>query len=78
MAASSDLSTHRGWANVYKNIAIHLALLITTAGFGNIVSMGYNYWQSEGKTMFFQSDTASMQSIKAVTTETEHLAKKLK
>lgn len=77
-SVTSDLTKHRGWSNVYKNIAIHLALLVTTAGFGNIVSMGYNYWQSDRKTMFFQSDTASIQSIKAVTSEAEHIAKKSK
>lgn len=54
------LEKHRGWKNILANIMLHVGLLATTAGIGNLVAAGYAYYYQ--KSLFFtltNTDTAN-------------------
>lgn len=53
--ARKVLAKHRGWKNILANLMLHIALLLTTAGIGNIAAAGYAYYSSTPgqKSLFF-------------------------
>lgn len=51
-AARKELERHRGWKNVIANLLIHIGLLMTTAGVGNVVALGLAYSQGNQNLLF--------------------------
>ena len=64
--AKPTLDMYRGWKNFLANLALHVTLLITTAGIGNMAAVGYAYHQSNGNTaaiQFFKTEEDSTKLI---------------
>lgn len=74
--AKPVLEKHRGWKNILTNLALHMALFITTAGIGNVAAMAYQYHRSKGQTFFVQTDTNAGKALKEIEQVNLPIAKK--
>lgn len=61
--ARNILEVHRGWKNMLANLMMHIGLLVTTAGIGNVVALGVAYSQGNKHLLFPLTDTDSIQKI---------------
>ena len=71
------LEKHRGWKNILANIMMHVGLLITTAGVGNIIATGYAYYSSPGykSLLFALTSTDSAKHIQNIEQSIDKLSR---
>ncbi len=64
--AEKELSKHRGWKNFLANIGLHIGLLVTTGGLGNIAALGVSYYQGNENLLFSLTKTDSSKKGEAL------------